>query len=452
MRYSIWVANTRKYVRPNSTHTGIEGTKIFGSEKDAPKLLEATLTEEIGQLANFTFTIAKDNAGYSLIKDQNTQVWIYEDDINSPWNDEEKNILFAGRVIHISERISNDGKITKSVICADDRDFLNDSILDREEYTLNPTTSTGKVLDLILQHNDKVGYRQGEGTVEDIKQMSTSFIGTEYNSNYHYVIDWQTTYSYIKEMCDRFGYETELVPTLIEPDRDRYYLDLVLNDRLGKNSNVVLQDGINIQELTVEKDTTNYITRLFPLGAVLDDPGDGSRLVLPTEDDDTGNIHINDYMHCIDDDAKIAESGVICGMNIWDDVTLTTNLKTKSKQYMANKSFIKVQYTGQFLDLAGDEHPERRYCLGDTHRLVHSLLGIDTMVRIVYLKRNLIMPWEVEIKLGDNFKNSQKQKADEYKQLKNEIAETYKHKGGSTVSGDYNEMLDEVYSGDEVGS
>jgi phage-related protein len=91
-----------------------------------------------------------------------------------------------------------------------------------------------------------------------------------------------------------------------------------------------------------------------------------------------------------------------------------------------------VQYSGTFLDLAGKGEPEKRFCLGDTHRLVHSLLGIDETVRIVGLKRDLLRPWSVELTLGDIFYNAEQQRYRETQSLQSQINETYKHRGGNS--------------------
>jgi hypothetical protein len=47
--------------------------------------------------------------------------------------------------------------------------------------------------------------------------------------------------------------------------------------------------------------------------------------------------------------------------------------------------------------------------VGDTHNLKHDVLRINVNVRIMYLKRNLLQPWEVEMKLGDVFEDREQQ-------------------------------------------
>jgi hypothetical protein len=284
-------------------------------------------------------------------------------------------------------------------------------------------------------HNSQVIYVEGSQGDPNVKCMYFNFSTTvpqDYN-NYEYVVNWDTTYRVVREIMDRFGYEWYVEPYKeeIEAGSGNYFYRMIvmITDKIGKTSSVKLQDGVNIQSLTVQKDETNVVTRLFPLGSTNDD---GSVVIIPPEEGDTGDIHVSDRYNAIDNETAIQRYGIISGINTWDDVTLPANLKTKGKSYIANKCGVKVQYSGTFLDLAGKDEPEKRFCLGDTHRLVHSLLGIDETVRIVGLKRDLLRPWNVELTLGDIFYNAEQQRYRETQSLQSQINETYKHMGGNS--------------------
>lgn len=434
MRYSVWISNTTDLLVPNADCTGIEGGHmIFDSDWTGvePKLIEAEISEEIGMIAKFTFTIDKSNPYYDELISKVTQVWIYEKDIHrQPLGD--LNVLFAGHIISITESISRDGIITKKVVCADHRDYLNDSIVPRQHYSLAIKTDGQVIQDFVGAHNEQVTYNDNVQSDTNIKTTALLFPDlTTHHNNYDYIANWGTTYQTITEIMERFGIEWYVeagIEESIGTYSRAYRIYVMLTDKIGKNSNVKLQDGVNIQSLTVQKDETNVVTRLFPLGAT---KNDGDVVTIPPEEGDTGDIHVSDRYNAIDNETAIERYGIISGINTWNDVTLPANLKTKGKSYITNKCGVKVQYSGTFLDLAGKD-PQNRFCLGDTHRLVHSLLGIDETVRIVGLRRDLLRPWNVELTLGDIFYNAEQQRYRETQSLQSQINETYKHMGGNS--------------------
>ena len=437
MRYTIWIVNTNDQLEPNESSTGLKnGYKIYDTNWTGvePKLVEADISEQIGMIAKVTFTIDKSNPYYDELISRVTQVWIYEEDIINERNNEH-NVLFAGHIVSITESISRDGIITKQVTCADHTDYLNDTIVPRQSYWLTLRSAIGQISQFAENdHNDQVTHIEGSQGDPNVKCMYFNFSTTvpqDYN-NYEYVVNWDTTYRVVREIMDRFGYEWYVEPYKeeLEAGSGNYFYRMIVmvTDKIGKTSSVKLQDGVNIQSLTVQKDETNVVTRLFPLGSTNDD---GSVVTIPSEEGDTGDIHVSDRYNAIDNETAIERYGIISGINTWDDVTLPANLKTKGKSYIANKCGVKVQYSGTFLDLAGKD-PQNRFCLGDTHRLVHSLLGIDETVRIVGLKRDLLRPWNVELTLGDIFYNAEQQRYRETQSLQSQINETYKHMGGNS--------------------
>lgn len=460
MRYVIYVKNTMTALQPSPDRKGIRGGVIMyvSSPSEAlknRKLVSATLTEEINKIASFQFTIGKDNPAYDEIQGRNTHVWIYEYDINSQTISNSPNVIFMGHVVDIVESIDRSGIISKSVTCADVMDFLNESILDRDKYKCQDdgvqpqgVRVYNSVLDyfprIFEEHNAKISYVQTTGHFQDAKQISFTLQkdhdGNPYVTNYYvgyvYVQDWQRSFEKFVDWCNRWGYEWRVDPYIVDGE---YKYTVTLTNKDHRNRDVIansarvieypdLEYGVNIVELSVHKDTTEYYTRLFPIGAVDEEAADGTRTFLHVATGDTGNYHRSNRFYCVDNESGIQNDGVCCGLAYYDDVTTENYLDLRGKMYLQYDARAKIQYSGKFIDLAGDsgDGAKWRYYLGDYHTLKHPLLGINEDVRIVYLKRNILNPWDVEMKLGDIFLNNQEQKRMRAKETKGMTDDIYR--------------------------
>lgn len=433
MNISIWIANTRDLIQPTEDHKGISryanlGSEIYNSknenwQSDGRKLVSAFLTEQIGQISKLTFTISEENFGYISIEGRNTQVWVFDYDRSNPYETDTSYpyVMFAGHVIDIVESIDKSGVITKTVTCADNMDYLNDTILTRARFTLTNGVTSVDILDRIISEHEhkKLGVRIEAD--EDWQRVLTSWGHypdcTPYTNAYEYVIDWQPAFGFLQDWCEKWGYEWVLAPTAHyeepAPENPPYRMFVYFGDKgkFNKTSSVILKDGVNIQSLTVRKDETNLITRMYPIGASKEENNHVTYTKISPESvsSQTPSIHVSSEFNCVDDDLAIAEYGVIESRQDWEDVTVANNLKTKALNAMKNRKGTRIEYSGTFLDLSGNEHPQDLFMVGDTHNLKHDVLKINVNVRIMYLKRNLLQPWKVEMKLGDVFENREQQ-------------------------------------------
>lgn len=163
-------------------------------------------------------------------------------------------------------------------------------------------------------------------------------------------------------------------------------------ENIGHGTDTTIELAVNLKTISREVDETAVITRLYPLGAKLTDSE--KRLTIGT---------VNGGKDYIEDSSLIAKYGVISGPQIWDDVTLASNLLSKGKEYLKSVNRAKVQYQITALDLSRiDKHIEQ-FELGCWYRVKNSLMGIDEDLRIVGISIDLDNPQASQLTFGDRF-------------------------------------------------
>lgn len=168
------------------------------------------------------------------------------------------------------------------------------------------------------------------------------------------------------------------------------YIDYL--EHIGHGTDTTIELAVNLKTISREVDETAVITRLYPLGAKLTDSE--KRLTIGT---------VNGGKDYIEDSSLVAKYGIISGTQIWDDVTLASNLLSKGKEYLKSVNRAKVQYQITALDLSRiDKHIEQ-FELGCWYRVKNSLMGIDEDLRIVGISIDLDNPQASQLTFGDRF-------------------------------------------------
>lgn len=229
----------------------------------------------------------------------------------------------------------------------------------------------------LSKHNAQVGAD---------KRIELGQVTVTASNNYTYTANWDKTMNVIADkLIGKFGGEIQL------RDKDgKVYLDYLEN--IGHGTDTTIELAVNLKTISREVDETAVITRLYPLGAKLTDSE--KRLTIGT---------VNGGKDYIEDSSLIAKYGVISGPQIWDDVTLASNLLSKGKEYLKSVNRAKVQYQITALDLSRiDKHIEQ-FELGCWYRVKNSLMGIDEDLRIVGISIDLDNPQASQLTFGDRF-------------------------------------------------
>lgn len=344
---------------------GVEKTTIHSDNLD--RISGGKIVKAVNAVDSFTFTIYPDNAGYNKLKPLTTSVTVTDDSTGKD--------IFIGRVLKCPDSMDEQGLICKSVTCEGRLGWLYDSVQPYAEYKV---VGIRTVLSSFLsKHNAQVGTD---------KRIELGQVTVTASNNYTYTANWDKTMNVIADkLIGKFGGEIQL------RDKDgKVYIDYL--EHIGHGTDTTIELAVNLKTISREVDETAVITRLYPLGAKLTDSE--KRLTIGT---------VNGGKDYIEDSSLIAKYGVISGPQIWDDVTLASNLLSKGKEYLKSVNRAKVQYQITALDLSRiDKHIEQ-FELGCWYRVKNSLMGIDEDLRIVGISIDLDNPQASQLTFGDRF-------------------------------------------------
>lgn len=342
-----------------------ENTIIHSDGTD--RISGGKIAKTINAVDSFSFTIYPNNAGYDLLKPLTTSVKVYDESTDKD--------IFIGRVLKCPDSMDERGLICRKVTCEGRLGWLYDSVQPYVEYKM---VGISTVLSSFLsKHNSQVGAD---------KRIEPGQVTVTASNNYTYTANWDKTMNVIADkLIGKFGGEIQL------RDKDgKVYLDYLEN--IGHGTDTTIELAVNLKTISREVDETAVITRLYPLGAKLTDSE--KRLTIGT---------VNGGKDYIEDSSLIAKYGVISGPQIWDDVTLASNLLSKGKEYLKSVNRAKVQYQITALDLSRiDKHIEQ-FELGCWYRVKNSLMGIDEDLRIVGISIDLDNPQASQLTFGDRF-------------------------------------------------
>lgn len=344
---------------------GVDPIEIHG---DIEKLQSGKVVQGINSIDSFTFTMLPSNVGFALIKDFKTLVKVFNTNTNKT--------EFVGRSLYTTTEMAEDGMITKEVVCESLFGYLCDSIQTYMEEMHFGGGAVDFLTTVISCHNSLVE-KEKRFTLRNIAKTSGIYVG----------IQRETTWDTIKKKL----LDTEGGEITFEVVGDTIYLDYV--ERIGETKKTEIALSRNMKSITRERNPSDYITRLIPLGA----KKENSEQRIDISSVNGGKIYI-------DDEAAIAEYGIHVGVQEWDDVTDPTNLLNKGKSWLSANSKIPVRYSITALDLALLGLDIDHFEVGNSHPLVNSLIGVDDVARII--KKSIDVCEEVNstIEIGDKFK------------------------------------------------
>lgn len=344
---------------------GAENTIIHSDGTD--RISGGKIAKSINAVDSFSFTIYPNNAGYDLLKPLTTAVKVYDESTDKD--------IFIGRVLKCPDSMDERGLICRKVTCEGRLGWLYDSVQPYVEYKM---VGISTVLSSFLsKHNSQVGAD---------KRIELGQVTVTASNNYTYTANWDKTMDVIADkLVGKFGGEIQL------RDKDgKVYLDYL--ESIGHGTDTTIELAVNLKTISREVDETAVITRLYPLGAKAEDSE--KRLTIGT---------VNGGKDYIEDSSLVAKYGVISGTQIWDDVTLASNLLSKGKEYLKSVNRAKVQYQITALDLSRIDKRFEQFELGCWYRVKNSIMGIDEDLRIVGISIDLDNPQASQLTFGDRF-------------------------------------------------
>ena len=354
-----------------SAINGSSTSVIHANDPDSMNRLSAgKFADEVNAIPGFSFNIPAFNPAYNELHDRTTIISIH--------NDKTGEVDFEGPLIHSKEDVTAAGKVYKSCSCEGYLTYLNDSIQPYHHYESSTVT---EFLTALLDYHNSVTPAE-----KHITLGSCDFSGDNTNSK---TTSYRNTLEEIKvNLIERIGGEIR-----IRKVNGALVLDFL--HQYGVTSDTTIELAKNIYSLSVDTDTSNIVTRLFPLGAQLNDET-SERLTISS---------VNNDCPYIDDATAIAKYGVIMGTVTFDDITVASNLLQRAQEYLTNNNRVKKGYAAQVLDLSLLEPQlnNSQLCVraGNTYHFKHDIIGLDENLRVMKCSVDIFKPYKPEVQIGD---------------------------------------------------
>lgn len=361
-------------------NNGVE-TAINEVSTNTSNRISGTIKQGINTINSFTFTILPNNIGYNLISPLSTLVKV----LNTKTNKYE----FIGRVLSLTNSMSNNGLISKSYVCESELGYLLDTYQSYEE--IHNISVKGYLEKLIEVHNANtdISKRFVVGNVNVIDN----------NDSLYRYIAYDTTKKNIEDdLLNKLGGELQ-----IRYENNIRYLDYL--SEVGKVCDTEIRLSKNLKDIEQSTDFNGYCNRLIVLGNKLKSTDEEGNEI-DTEERLTIE-EVNNGLKYIDDKESIAKFGVIQGQVIFDDVSKAENLLTKGQKYLLNQRLL-VSNKVNALDLSLLNIDIDSFEVGNYYPLIHEILGINDIVRVVEKSISIENPHTTSITLGDLEKDIKK--------------------------------------------
>ena len=358
--YEVKIINNKEETIINSVGASQYVPRITGSCKFG-----------INTIDSFTFTIFPNNDGYNLIYPLKTLVEVKNLNTN--------NVEFEGRVLLQTPKMDSNGIIYKTVVCESYLGYLNDSV---QNYEAISGISAEELFKKIINNHNSQVENSKKFIIGEIK------IGTSSSDNEDRYLNYEKTFDSVnKNLIERFGGELR-----VRKVGDNIYIDYI--KEIGEKKNTVIALANNLIAIEQEKDPSEIITRLIPVGAKLENSDE--RLTITS---------INGGINYVEDEEAIKEFGVIVDTVNFDDITEAIELLNKAKSYLKENNKIKKKYKIDALDLSAIDLNFDSFEVGNTYRVINSLMNIDEELRIIEKTLDINSPQNSSLTFGDKFED-----------------------------------------------
>lgn len=334
---------------------------------------------EINAIDSFNLSMYMNNPGYgnmkpikTLIKVKNNITGVYE---------------FEGRVLLSSENMDNDGIHSTSYVCEGELAYLHDAQQRHLEFRGSPSDLFHTILNY---YNSQV---------EDYKRFEVGEINVTNSTDnlYVYLSAEKNTFETIKEkLIDKIGGELQ-----VRKENGVRYLDLL--DRIGEDRDTKIKLSKNLINMSRDVNPSDVVTRLTPLGKRIESSDqnatDASQARLTIESVNNGLPYI-DRQDLID-----AGFGYRGGKQIWDDISVESNLYNAGWEWLNNQKISLNQYKVAALDLSLIGLDIDDFKKGDSYPVDNPVMAIDERLRVIGTSKDINEPQDGSLTIGDKFKS-----------------------------------------------
>lgn len=329
---------------------------------DELALASAQLNLQFGGAGTFDFTVEENNLCYDDFDSPKSYVDVYKDN----------SLLWSGRVITPSQDLYKSKKVTCEGLFA----VLNDSVYRAPVEPFNGTLA--ELIELLLtSHNEQV---------ETEKQIQIRNITISDDYLYREYENVESTMKRLQDLVNSYGgyMSVQKVGGIL-------YFDWLAESEVTARQTITVT---SISSITKTASIKDIITVLIPLGAE-QELADGTKRRLTISD-------VNGGLDYIENTAGVEAFGRINSVEIWDDVTNASILKTKGEALLAQKARSALSLSITAVDLAdvGTEGITDNLAIGERIRVAVDHLGIDDYFTITTQNLNLLQPENNNITVG----------------------------------------------------
>ncbi|GAW63380.1 hypothetical protein FC65_GL001618 [Ligilactobacillus acidipiscis DSM 15836] len=280
------------------------------------------------EINDLQLTVNQDNYLFGNVKPLKTHIEVYQDDKQ----------IFRGRALDVTREMKDSGQFVQSFIFEDIQNYLQDT--PQSWAKVQNTTPAEFFTRLITSHNNQTQpYKRFTIRRCDVTNSTDNV--------YRYIEDGATTWDTIKDkLVSRLGGFIK-----VERIDGVNYIDYVQDLGTDHSDSNPIQLSLNLNSASVKIDPTEVITRLQPLGAVIEDKNE-----TPDQPNDISRPRVdiksvNDGIDWLDIPTLVDEFGLIKKSVVWDDVHDPGILLTKARQWIAKQKTANEIWTVEALEL-----------------------------------------------------------------------------------------------------
>ncbi|WP_349535154.1 phage tail spike protein [Leuconostoc citreum] len=321
------------------------------------------------------FTIAYNNTLYRKIEPIKSLIKVIDTNTNK--------VIFDGRVAKIEGNFS--GSHTQKIYCEDCLAYLHDST---QVYRKVQNTSIYNFFKMMIDEHNR--------QVEDWKKFKVGNVTVTNTTDnvYRYTSDTADTFETIKDkLINRLG-------GYIIWRRDRNN-DLVIDylQEYGEHIDTPIALGQNLKSAKRDFDVKELITRLVPVGAVIEQPNsseqgaDAAQPHITIEDVNGGRRYLRDY-------ELEQRFGIIQKSVEWQDVKIKDILKSKGQDYLKNQRVGLLTWTVDVIDISLLDKSYQSFELGNYYMIRDEFLSVIENLQVVEKKIDITEPHKMSLKIG----------------------------------------------------
>lgn len=354
-----------------------DGWTIYDPRYEDHVVTKAVLRRELNKADSLSFTIYPNHPNFSVLKKLKSDILVYDGN----------NVIFRGRILDETVGWLNE----VNVFCEGAFAFLNDTIQRPFAFPIDDehTAPADYFSFLIGRHN---------GQEESQRKITLGNCTVTDPNNYIARSDteYSTTYRLLKEgLLDTLGGYFFVRYTENESIID--YLE-----DFNVQANQPIEFGLNLLSLSTAKKGDSIITAILPLGRKNEETGE--RLTIANlEDSDWSDVHKRgDIVYS--ETAESIYGARIVKTEIWDDVTVASNLLTKAREKLAKEILAPQTVSITAADLSRAGYNYNTFSLGTQvvindieHKAAH---GLQTRYLVSKLTIDLLNPANNKLTLG----------------------------------------------------